>query len=279
MVDIQAISTGLKLGEDGIWYSKDIHDISYPSDGNQICFDIEDRSFWFKHRNSCILTAVKSYPPPNDGTIFDVGGGNGFVSSALAAAGFNVALVEPGQTGASNAKRRGLETVICATLEDAQVKPQSLSAVGVFDVVEHIEDDLSFLTSIRDLLQKDGRIYVTVPAYSFLWSDEDEVAGHFRRYTRKSICNVIKSSGLEVEFCSYIFRFLPLPIALFRMLPYRMGLSQPENKTEKVANEHAVQGGAIASILNLVLNSEIETLKNNRTMGFGASCLLVAKKS
>lgn len=123
MLDIQAVSTNLKLGEDRIWYSKDSQDISYPSDGNEVCFTIEDKSFWFKHRNCCILSAVKSYPPKDNGTIFDIGGGNGFVSLALATSGFDVALVEPGKTGALNAKRRGLDSVICATTATAQFKP------------------------------------------------------------------------------------------------------------------------------------------------------------
>jgi SAM-dependent methyltransferase len=277
MLDIQAVSTNLKLGQDGIWYSQDSQDISYPSDGNEVCFTIEDKSFWFKHRNNCILAAVKSYPPEDNGTIFDIGGGNGFVSLALEASGFDVALVEPGRTGASNAKRRGLNTVICATTATAQLKPHSLSAIGLFDVVEHIEDDLSFLKSLRGLMKEQGRLYITVPAYSFLWSGEDVSAGHYRRYARNNICKVIEHAGFEVEFSSYIFRFLPIPIALFRVLPYRMGLSLSKNKTQAVARDHAVRSGAIANVLTFVLNSEIENIKNNKKMGFGGSCLIVAK--
>lgn len=277
MLNIQAVSTNLKLGQDGIWYSQDSQDISYPSDGNEVCFTIEDKSFWFKHRNNCILAAVKSYPPEDNGTIFDIGGGNGFVSLALEASGFDVALVEPGRTGASNAKRRGLNTVICATTATAQLKPHSLSAIGLFDVVEHIEDDLSFLKSLRGLMKEQGRLYITVPAYSFLWSGEDVSAGHYRRYARNNICKVIEHAGFEVEFSSYIFRFLPIPIAFFRVLPYRMGLSLSKNKAQAVARDHAVRSGAIANVLAFVLNSEIENIKNNKKMGFGGSCLIVAK--
>ena len=277
MADIESITTGLKLGEDGIWYSIESQNISYPSDGNETYFNIEDRSFWFKHRNNCILSVVKSYPPDHGGTIFDIGGGNGFVSLALANAGFDVALVEPGRTGATNGKVRGLETVICATTDSARFRSHSLSAVGLFDVVEHIEDDLSFLKSLRGLMKKQGRLYITVPAYSFLWSGEDVSAGHYRRYTRKSICKVIEQAGFEVEFSSYIFRFLPIPIALFRVLPYRMALLRSKNKTQEVACDHVVQGGAVTSILAFVLNSEIENLKNNKAMSFGGSCLIVAK--
>jgi len=277
MVDIESITTGLKKDSSGIWFSDERKNVSYPSDGNEICHNIEDISFWFKHRNNCILSVVKSYPPDRGGSVFDIGGGNGFVALAIERAGFNVVLVEPGLTGAMNGKNRGLKNVICATADAARFKPHSLLAVGLFNVLEHIEDDLSFLKSLKRLLKKLGRIYITVPAYSFLWSWEDVAAGHYRRYTRKSICKVIEQAGFEVEFSSYIFRFLPIPIAVFRVLPYRIGISRPNNRAPNVGGDHSVQGGAIASMLAFVLNSEIENLKNNKAMSFGGSCLIVAK--
>lgn len=279
MLDIQSVCNNLNLGQDGIWYSKDHEDISYPTGGNETCFTVEEKSFWFMHRNNCILSVVNSYPPKNNGTIFDIGGGNGFVSSALAASGFNVALVEPGIIGALNAKHRGLDTVICATPATAQFKSCSLSAIGLFDVLEHIEDDLSFLKSLKNLMKDQGRIYITVPAYSFLWSGRDVFAGHYRRYTRKSICKVVECAGFNVEFSSYIFRFLPIPIALFRALPYRMGLSPSKDRTKTVARDHVAKGRATASILDFILSLEVENLANNKTMRFGGSCLIVAKSS
>ena len=156
MVDIGKISTGLIMGEDGIWYSSKRQDISFPSCYYDPCLVIEDNSFWFEHRNNCIVSVVKLYPPENGGTIFDIGGGNGFVSLALIHAGFDIALVEPGRIGALNAKKRGLNKVICASIDTAKFKQHSLPAVGLFDVIEHIEDDLSFLKSIQNCINRGG---------------------------------------------------------------------------------------------------------------------------
>ena len=277
MVDIQAISTGLQLADDGIWYSTDSQNLSYPFDGNRNARILEDNSFWFQHRNSCIASIVKSYPPKDDGVIFDIGGGNGFVSLELTNAGFNVVLVEPGIAGASNAKRRGIKDVICATTETARFKQKSLSAVGLFDVLEHIENDVSFLQSIRALIRDGGHLYMTVPAFSFLWSREDVLAGHFRRYTLASISSNLKSSGFDVIFSSYIFRLLPIPIFLFRSLPYKLGLSKEDRELATVSRDHAVNGGVAAKVLNLTLPSEISNLDDQRGMHFGGSCLVVAK--
>jgi len=278
MMDIQEISTNLTLGPDEIWYSQDCHEISYPPDGNEACATIEDTSFWFRHRNNCILSVVITYPPHDKGTIFDIGGGNGFVAMALAASGFDVVLMEPGRTGAFNAKSRGVDTVICATPETAKLKSHSLSAIGLFDVVEHIEDDLAFLRTLHGLLRSQGRLYITVPAYSFLWSGEDESAGHYRRYDRKRICSVIENAGFEVDFFSYMFRFLPIPIAFFRALPYRIGVMHSKEKARKLAQDHAAQGGLTSRILDLMLHSEVENLKRKKSLRFGGSCLVVATK-
>ena len=277
MIDIKSISSGLTLGDDDIWYSQDTQNTSYPSDGNEKCFSIEDGSFWFHHRNGCITSVVKTYPPKNNGTIFDIGGGNGFVSAHLISSGFDVVLLEPGKAGAINAKSRGLKNIICATTKTAQLNPNSISGVGLFDVIEHIEDDLEFLRSIQKIMKPDGRIYATVPAYSFLWSEEDVEAGHFKRYKLKDLSKVFKSAGFEVEFSSYIFRFLPFPIFLLRTIPYNLGLSRAKETGENDTGDHAKKAGFITKILNVFLKKEIKNLDNKKLMRFGGSCLIVAK--
>lgn len=277
-IDIESISTGLERGEDGIWYSEDTREVSYTADGHAACFAIEDDSFWFRHRNDCILSIVERFPPEDGGTLVDIGGGNGFVAAALAAAGFEVALVEPGHAGAANARRRGLETVICATPDGARFKAASLPAVGLFDVIEHVDDDAAFLASIRGLLKPGGRLYATVPAYQFLWSAEDVAAGHFRRYSRQGICRRLEQAGLDVEFASCIFRFLPIPIALFRALPYRLGLSRTGGKKERLARDHVARGGALTRVLDRLLAAEVDNLGQGVAMRFGGSCLVVARR-
>jgi SAM-dependent methyltransferase len=276
MVDIQRIAAGLELGKDGIWYSKDTENISYPPEGSESCFAIEENSFWFRHRNNCIASVVKSYPPVNNGTIFDIGGGNGFVSLCLANSGCDVALVEPRIAGAVNAKKRGITHVICATTNTAHFKQNSLPAVGLFDVVEHIENDLMFLKSVRGLMRKDGRLYLTVPSYSWLWSAEDVSAGHYRRYALGDLRNVLKAAGFHIEFSSYIFRFLPVPIFFLRVLPYRFGVANTERTSQNNLRDHAVKGGNRARVIDSVLTCEIDNLNKRKSMLFGGSCLIVA---
>jgi hypothetical protein len=113
-------------------------EVSYPALDSGGCLAVEERSFWFRHRNRCIVSLGCRFPP--DHVFLDIGGGNGFVPKALAAAGFACALVEPGVDGALAAHARGLDPVICARLEDLKLSAASVSAAGLFDVLEPRRD-------------------------------------------------------------------------------------------------------------------------------------------
>lgn len=277
-MDVKLATSSLTQGGDGIWYGPEEDSVSYPSEGYDRCFAVEERSFWFQHRNRCIVAAVKRLPPLGRGPILDIGGGNGFVSRGLADAGFEVALLEPGRAGAVNAKSRGVATVICATFTGAEFQPGSLPACGLFDVLEHIEDDESFLRSVEAVLAPDGLLYLTVPSYPFLWSHQDELAGHYRRYTRRSLTAALALAGLEVELATYFFRPLPAAILLLRAIPYRLGLARDRIETDGLRRTHAVSQGLASRLLALALESEVVRIRRTTPMRFGGSCLVVARK-
>ena len=109
---IKQFSSSISWKDDGIYYADSSENVSYPDNGNDNCFEIEDTSFWFRHRNHCIVEMVRNYPPTGNGPIFDVGGGNGFVAQGLINAGWETVVVEPVVSGARNAKKRGLPNVI-----------------------------------------------------------------------------------------------------------------------------------------------------------------------
>jgi SAM-dependent methyltransferase len=276
--DLGEACPGLQLGEDGIFYAAASEAISYPEEGNEACFQIEDQSFWFRHRNDCIRELVRNFPPKGKGPIFDVGGGNGFVAKGLMDAGWDVVLVEPGPSGALNAKKRGLEHVICGTTHTAGFKNGSLPAIGVFDVVEHIEDDLGFLRHLWDLLEPGGMLYLTVPAYKFLWSHEDVDAGHFRRYTLRNLQKKFTDSGFEVSFATHLFFFLPLVVFLFRTMPFRLKLVKTANISATIHKDHSMPSGPGGAALNALLAWEVGKFKNRGRMLSGGSCAVVARK-
>ena len=57
---------------DGIFYNREgVGEISYPEEGNEGCFEVEDQSFWFQHRNDCIRELVRSFPPRGKGPVLN----------------------------------------------------------------------------------------------------------------------------------------------------------------------------------------------------------------
>ncbi len=197
--------------------------ISYPSDGNSVCYQLEDHSFWFKHRNDVIENVVRKFKKP--GTFADVGGGNGFVAKMVQDKFFDleVSLIEPGKSGCENAKKRGIRKIYNEILSEHK-SVEKYDNIGLFDVIEHIEKDEHFLKEVHSRLSDDGRVFITVPAYQFLWSKEDEEAGHFRRYTLESLKKIAKNSGFRVMYSSYFFAILLPLIFLLRSLPFKIGL-------------------------------------------------------
>ncbi len=275
MIDLSLIATNLERGADGLWWPKTRSSVDYPDEGHAFCFQVEDHSFWFRYRNAYVIDAVRRFPPP--GSIFDIGGGNGFVARALSAAGFPTVVVEPGPTGARNAQARGLSPVVCAALDDAGFRPGSIPAAGLFDVLEHIADDHLAAATISRLLPPGGRVYLTVPAYQWLWSSEDDIGGHHRRYTCASLARVIAGAGFVVEYSTYLFWPLPLPILLVRALPARLGL-RPKIDVNAIREELTPKEGLGVRALTSLLDLERWWLGRGGTVPFGGSCLMVARK-
>lgn len=297
-LDIEDLTEGVTLDDDGIWRASDRNgDVSYPASGHSACLAVEESSFWFNHRNDCIRALVSAFPPTAGKPMLDVGGGNGYVSLGLARAGVDVVLVEPGETGAENARRRGLDHVICATTDAARIRPGSVGAIGLFDVVEHIEDDRWFMTQMCDLLERGDRIYATVPAYQALWSADDVKAGHHRRYGRKEITSLFASVGFDIDFASYFFRPLPLPVFMVRTLPHRVrsrarrsaplrndsveaGAASDTADRELISTgrHHAANQSTLATTVRRLLRSEITNIEQGTPMRFGGSVIVAAHR-
>lgn len=272
------VSASLKLNPDGIWAANETGIASFPADGHALCSELEIDSFWHRHRNRCIIEILKSHPP--EGALFDIGGGNGIVSKMAKDAHIETVLLEPGAEGIRNARARGLPHLIQASFEAAHFFPGALPAVGLFDVIEHVDDDLAFLHLIYKALRPGGRLYATVPAYQALWSEEDRFAGHFRRYTLHELEKKIRDSGLEVRYSTYLFAPLVLPIFFLRALPSYLGLWE---KTDQAMNalarkHHGAARGWSGRLLDVALRFELERIRAHQMVPAGSSCLVVAEK-
>jgi SAM-dependent methyltransferase len=271
-IDLASIAPRLRVGADGIWQAPRAAAIDYPDEANAFCFGVEEHSFWFQHRNRLIVELVRRFPPA--GPIADVGAGNGFVSLGLQRAGFPTIVIEPGPTGAVNARSRQLDPVVCATIQEAAFAARSLAAAGMFDVLEHIEREDEFVDGLGALLPPGGRLYVSVPAFYWLWSSEDDLVGHHRRYTLARLRRVLEGHRFTVDYATYCFSPLPAPLFLLRTLPSLLKLRTTLD-ARQTASELQPSPAAV-NIVTRLLSYEVTCIRRGWRIPFGTSCLVAA---
>lgn len=245
--------------------------VHYPEEGTELTHEVEETSFWFRHRNKVLLALFERHPC--EGRLWDIGGGNGFQAAAIQEAGFDVVFVEPSLQGCRNARKRGVRHVVQSTLEAVAPPEGRLDAVSFFDVLEHLENPAGLLRGAFRALRPGGRVYATVPAFDWLWSDEDDYADHQRRYTRRALSALLGDAGFRVGDSTYFFQCLLLPVAIMRALPYRLGRRQETMN----AAEHQ-PGGRWLKILESLLAREEAALRGGRSLPFGTSVLCVATR-
>jgi SAM-dependent methyltransferase len=109
----------------------------------------------------------------------------------------------------------GDTNLVCSHIEDLSLASNSFDAVVAGDVLQSVADDLPVLRELRRVLKEGGLLCLTVPAYSFLWGEDDEVRGHQRRYTISELRRKLNNSGFHIQRASYFVAssFLPLVMA------------------------------------------------------------------
>lgn len=266
------IPRSLVRDADGVLTTAAQIDVSYPETGASAMLAVEDSSFWFRHRNEVIAMTLDRFAPGAE--VWDIGGGNGYQAKALQDRGREVVLVEPGAVGCRNAARRGVKNVIRASLEQLELPDASLHAITLLDVVEHLPDPVATLAECRRVLHPDGRVVITVPAFEVLWSAEDDYAEHQRRYTVALLRTHLESAGLRLEWSTFFFGALLVPIFLLRALPYKLRPARKE-KAEPNLSEHQ-PGGVAQKVVDRLLARELEQLRAGRSKSIGSSILAVA---
>jgi hypothetical protein len=156
---------------------------------------------WELSRARCVLNIIKQY---HLSAAADIGAGDRFFTRQLAS-------VIPGAVYAVDTgyaeKAAPVDGIHC--LNDIAGLPE-LTGGGVIlmDVLEHIKNDAVFLQSILEKIPQGGLIFITVPAFQFLFSAHDEFLKHYRRYRRKTLLALLNDQGLYIHQCHYFYTSL-----------------------------------------------------------------------
>ena len=182
-------------------------------------YRLESGNYWFHARNSLLTWALKKYfPRARD--FLEIGCGTGYVLAGVAHAcpALNLHASEISSRGLPFAANRVPRAKFFQM--DARRIPFAghFDIIGMFDVLEHIEDDHRVLAQAHRALKPGGGLIVTVPQHRFLWSRYDEHAHHVRRYEAAEIAEKVAKAGFRIIMTtSFVSLLLPLMLLSRRM--------------------------------------------------------------
>jgi 2-polyprenyl-3-methyl-5-hydroxy-6-metoxy-1,4-benzoquinol methylase len=189
---------------------------------------VEESHFWFVHRREVILATLRQAVPDwPQRPLFDIGCGSGGLLAYLARAGVPVAGACDAYVQGLRLCRQRLEAPLMLLDEGAAppLAPGHL-LLGMFDVLEHLDDDVGVLSGLHAALAPRGVLILTVPAHPWLFDEMDALAHHRRRYRRAELREKLAAAGFEpLQVRHFMALLVPLLVAaraLGRMLPGRL---------------------------------------------------------
>jgi SAM-dependent methyltransferase len=184
--------------------------------------ELEATNFWFRGRNALVLWALQQHFPSMT-RYLEVGCGTGFVLQAVAEAFPQTAVT--GSEIFTTALPYAAARVPRATLQqmDARHIPYraEFDVIGAYDVLEHIDQDEAVLLELREALVQGGGVVLTVPQHMSLWSVEDEIAHHVRRYEPTELQRKVTAAGFDIVLDTSFVSLLSPAMWASRRLPQR----------------------------------------------------------
>ena len=152
--------------------------------------------------NGWIYEEIKPYL---GNKILDIGSGVGsiinyFIKDAEILVGTDIfeKQVQLMQERFKNYNNVSIDLFILNNSETDKYKKLGLNTITCINVLEHIEDDRLALETMKDILVKNGRIILLVPAYRNLYGTLDKACGHFRRYDKGDLQKLADSLDLRI---------------------------------------------------------------------------------
>lgn len=183
--------------------------------------DLEETYWWYRARKEIICDTVKRFLSPGS-DIIDFGAGSGVIAQELVNHGYSVLATDTSPSALAACRQRGLSTL---DLNNDWPASQSADCILACDVLEHLDDEVGLLQKLRGTLRPRGLLIAAVPAYDFLWSGEDYISKHVRRYTKPLLEKRVRAAGFTIEWSTY-FNTLLFPLVTTYLFYKRLARPQ-----------------------------------------------------
>jgi SAM-dependent methyltransferase len=150
----------------------------------------------------------------------------------------------------------------------------SIDAVVLINILEHINNDVLALRQVYRILKPDGIVVIEVPSGPHLYDIYDKMLLHYRRYSINGLYSIVKKAGFQVIDKSHLACFL-YPGFWFIKRRNRKFLSEPES-TQKTIISKNIRASS-STIFHIIMRIELKIGKYI-SYPFGIRCLMTGIK-
>lgn len=232
-------------------------------------YELEDRHWWFRSRRRVVHALLQRAELPPAPRILDAGCGTGRNLVELESYGLAEG-VDFSAEAVEFCRLRGLQRVQQASLEELPFEASRFDLIVSTDVIEHVDDDGRALGELRRVAAPGGRLLVTVPAYSWLWSRHDESLHHRRRYTAARLSRRMEEAGWAPRVTTYFFTALLPGVAAVRA--FRRGEGNGGGRSDL-----GLTSPRVGRLLELPSRGEARLIAKGMSLPAGVSLGMVAE--
>jgi SAM-dependent methyltransferase len=237
----------------------------------KVMFNIEDTYWWYVGLRELALTFVdRINKNRDDSRMLDAGCGTGKILED--GRSYNIYGMDYSDEAIKFCKLRGLDNLIRGSISNLPFKNGSFDIVISLDVLYHknVENDLETLKELCEVMSKDGRLLLNLPAYDFLRGRHDEAVHTKRRYTRKSLKEKLGKAGFEIERITYRNTFL-FPVAVAKRVMEKFFPVEPESADSDLKTLPHILNKIFT--LLLILENKLITLGLSLPVGLSVFCI------
>lgn len=250
---------------------------SIPATMHQIS---EDQHWWFATRTWSLLNLLDANLSRQEGNVLDIGCGAGNMIHHLSRYG-HVKGIDIDARPVAMAQARGYDVRQGDPTRGLAFPDSSFDLVAVLDVIEHVDDDQALLREAYRVLRPGGTLAITTPAFQWLWSYNDILNAHKRRYTPRALSERVERAGFRRRRLTF-GHFLVFPIsAPLIILRNRFGKKPDLSSHHFEDDAYQVEMEPVSPWLNTLLRGvgRVEAALIRRVnLPFGTSLICIADK-
>lgn len=191
---------------------------------------IEDTHWWFRGRREIFTRLLQPFAGMSL-SILDIGFGTGAMLRFLTPYG-RVIGMDMSVDAIRFARTRCDVPMLLGDITRVPLESGAVDLVTAFDIIEHVPDDGAAFAELARVCRPGGHMLVTVPAFQFLWGNQDVVSHHQRRYTLGQLEGHVRAAGFVPRRLSYFNALLFPAVAAVRVARRLRGEPRDEVKSD-----------------------------------------------